>query len=85
MGPTPERARETKKVERAIVVQLLSEDRCECWSRAELARALPGCDGEALEGMLARLCRAGVLSAEGSSVRVARAVRRLDELELIAI
>jgi DNA-binding HxlR family transcriptional regulator len=75
----------TWKVERALVLQVLSEDHAERWSRVELARAISDCDPSVLDRALARLHSEGVLHQDGSEVWASRAVRVMDQLELIGI
>ena len=70
------------KLERAIVLQLLSEERR--WSRAELASEL-GAEATGLDSALAALHGQGVLCLAEDDVWASRAARRLDELELIGI
>ncbi len=77
--------RETRIVERAIVLQVLRDDHEERWSRAELARELRDFQPPVLEAALARLELEGILHREGEQVWASRASRRLDELELISI
>ena len=72
-------------VERAVVLQILREDHEERWDRAELAQEISDFEPEVLDEALGHLERDGVLHRQGDSVSAARAVRRLDELELISI
>ncbi len=84
----PERAseRDAWMVERAVVLQILRDDREEeHWSRMELARELAGCESAILDRALARLEREGVLHVDGARVWASRAARRLEELALICI
>jgi hypothetical protein len=74
-----------KRVERAIVLQLLRDDRAPCWAPKELAREISDFQPVQLDAALARLERDAVVHREGDTVRASRAVRRLDELELISI
>jgi hypothetical protein len=72
------------KLERAIVLQLLSNSAERRWSRAELSSEL-GADATGLESALRALRGQGVLCLAEEDVWASPAVRRLDELELIAI
>jgi DNA-binding IclR family transcriptional regulator len=72
------------KVERAIVLQALRDDRDERWALSELAAELdvePTALGLALE----RLQAHGVVVTEGDAIVVAPAARRLDALGVIGI
>jgi hypothetical protein len=70
------------KLERAIVLQVLSEERR--WSRTELAAEL-GADATGLDSALAALHGQGVMCLAENDVWASPAARRLDELELIGI
>jgi hypothetical protein len=70
------------KLERAIVLQVLSDERR--WSRTELAVEL-GADATGLDSALAALHGQGVLCLAEDDVWASPAARRLDELELIGI
>ncbi len=72
-------------VERAIVLQILRDDREQRWARGELAREIPDFEPALLDEALTRLEHDGVLHREEGTVWAARATRRLDELELISI
>ncbi|HXB64454.1 MAG TPA: hypothetical protein VNV42_06205 [Solirubrobacteraceae bacterium] len=74
-----------KRVERAIILQLLRDDHAPRWARTELAREISDFQPAQLDAALARLEREAVVHREGDIVRASRAVRRLDELELISI
>lgn len=80
-----ERMRETWLVERAVVLQVLRDDRDEHWSRAVLAGELADVERSVFERALARLQAEDVLDVDGCDVRASRAARHLDELELIAV
>jgi DNA-binding GntR family transcriptional regulator len=73
---------DSAKLERAIVLQVLSEERR--WSRTELAAEL-GADATGLDGALAALHGQGVVCLAEDDVWASPAARRLDELELIGI
>jgi DNA-binding HxlR family transcriptional regulator len=87
MQGQPERAREraARTVERAVVLQVLRDDHQEHWSRPELAEELSGFEPAMLERALARLERDGLVRLDGAHVSASRAVRRLDELELVSV
>ena len=73
-----------RRVERAIVLVLLSEkdeSRCSC---AQLARALQA-DVSALEQPLGRLSETGLIGRAGGALWASPAARCMDELGLIAI
>lgn len=71
--------------ERAIVLQLLRDDRDEQWSRAELEAELDNVEPLALSDAIAGLERHGVVVVQGEHVVASRCARQLDELGLIAI
>jgi hypothetical protein len=74
-----------RRLERAIVLVLLSEDDGERqWSRAELCEGMGVEQGE-LAGALGGLLEAGVLQGEHDRVWPSPAARRLDELALVSI
>jgi hypothetical protein len=87
MPREPERVqdRDAWTVERAIVLQLLTDDHEERWPRLELMRQIDDRRPAIVERALTRLEHDGVLCLEGSAVRASRAVRRLDELELVGL
>lgn len=72
------------RLQRAVVLELLSEDGERRRSLAQLGQEL-GADMEDLEAAVAALCATGVLQREGELTWASPAARRLDELELIAI
>jgi predicted transcriptional regulator len=73
-----------QRLERALVLLVLSGDREQGWPLAQLATEL-GADSQALERALDALSRFGVVSLEGGQARASRATRRIDELGLIGI
>jgi DNA-binding HxlR family transcriptional regulator len=75
----------TRRLERAIVMQLLRDDRAERWRVAALAIEIPDFAPAMLARALARLERAGVVCRIGESVCASRAARHLDRLDLIGI
>jgi hypothetical protein len=73
------------RLERAIVFALLDDDDARRrWSRAELSEDL-GTDQRQLHEALESLLGAGVICATEELLWPSAAVRRLDELRLIAI
>jgi hypothetical protein len=72
-------------VRRAVVLQILGEDREKRCSAAGLARELYDLDRDALDSALGMLEHAGVLERVGEMVYASRATRQLDELDLIAL
>jgi hypothetical protein len=81
---TGSRGGEGAMLERAIVLQLLRDDRDERWSRAELGMEVDA-EAPAVEAALGRLSGEGVLCLADEQVWASRAARRLDELGLIAV
>jgi predicted transcriptional regulator len=73
-----------ERLERAIVLLLLTDERRQAWSRGELAAELAA-DRPTLERALDRLTQAGVVELAGSGARASRAARRIDELGLVGI
>jgi hypothetical protein len=73
------------RIERAIILQFLRDDHGERWSRAELEVEISNVEPLDISDALARLDRDGIVQISGESVWASRAVRRLDELGLIAI
>jgi DNA-binding HxlR family transcriptional regulator len=71
--------------ERAIVMQVLREDRPERWSRTELERELSDIAPLDITDALARLQTEGVVVLEGEQVRASGCARYLDALNLICI
>lgn len=78
------RASGGSQLERAVVLELLSDDGEQRYSLAQLREALSAGEEE-LEAAVDALHTAGVLCREGELTWAAPAARRLDELELIAI
>jgi predicted transcriptional regulator len=72
------------RLERAIVLQLLRDDREQGWSSQQLAAELDA-QAPALERALKSLERDGVLRLEQDAVRASRATCRLDELGLLSV
>jgi hypothetical protein len=84
LRPDEPRAASGSKLERAIVLRLLSEDGARRSSRTELASELAA-DALGLETALHALHGQGVLCLSERDVWASPATRRLDELGLIAI
>jgi hypothetical protein len=78
------RAADGSRLERAIVLQLLSEDGERRWSRTELSSELDVRPAQ-LEGAVQALRGEGVLCVNGLDVWASPAVRRLDDLDLICV
>jgi hypothetical protein len=75
-----------RKVERAIVLQLLRRDHGERWSRTELQAALDNIEPSTLAEALERLERHGVaLTPSADAIAASPCARRLDDLELIGL
>jgi predicted transcriptional regulator len=72
------------KLERAIVLQLLRDDREQEWSGQQLAAEMDT-QAPALERALSSLERDGVVSLEQDAVHASRATCRLDELGLLSV
>jgi DNA-binding HxlR family transcriptional regulator len=72
-------------VERAVVLQLLRDDHPEQWLREELTRELENVPSGALDAALLHLERRGVVRRSGDLCWASRAIRRLDELDLIGV
>lgn len=72
------------RLERAIVLQLLRDDREQEWSGPQLAVEIDA-EAPALERALRSLERDCVLCLGQDTIRVSRAIRRLDELGLLGI
>jgi DNA-binding GntR family transcriptional regulator len=72
------------QLQRAIVVTLLNDDHPQIWPQAELAAELQA-DRAVLQGALERLAADGAVSLSNEDVQATRALRRLDELGLIAL
>jgi hypothetical protein len=81
---TEPRAGSGSRLERAIILQLLRDDRDASWSRDELLIELGG-EMPALEEALVRLQDDGVVSISDEHASASGAARRLNELGLIGI
>lgn len=76
---------DTWRVERAVVLQLLRDDRPERWKVVDLANEVGDFDSVLVDRALERLEQDQVLARAGAQIWASRAARRLDELKLIAI
>jgi hypothetical protein len=75
---------EHRRLERAIVLELLSEDHDERWPREELAASLRA-DRSTLDAAVERLRVEGVLLLDGEDALASPCARRIDALELIGV
>jgi hypothetical protein len=73
------------RIERAIILQFLRDDHGDRWSRAELKVEISNVEPLDIGDALARFDRDGIVQISGEFVWASLAVRRLDELGLIAI
>jgi hypothetical protein len=73
------------QLERAIVLQLLLDDRERTWSREQLVIELESDASEVVEEALRRLEREGVVGTSEQAVWASSAARHLDELGLIGV
>jgi hypothetical protein len=73
------------KVERAIVFQLLRDDRAERWSPTGLAAELHDDERSALAAALERLQEHGVVHVWPDAILASSSTRRLDALGVIGI
>jgi hypothetical protein len=71
--------------ERAVVLQVLRDDREERWSRAELEREIYDIEPLAVNEALERLCEEGILHLSGEFVWASRCARHLDALGMVSI
>ncbi len=78
-------APDMQKAERAIVIQLLRDDRAERWRIGALAGELADFEPVLFDGALARLREMCVLRHSETHVWASPAARHLDELGLIGI
>jgi DNA-binding HxlR family transcriptional regulator len=77
-------AADGSRLERAIILQLLRDDRDPKWSH-EALRAELAIDEHSLEEALRALGEEGVVCLAEEQAWASRAARKLDELELIGI
>ncbi len=73
-----------ERLERAIVLLLLTAEHPQAWSPGQLAAELAA-DPSTLEQALDRLTRAGVVELSGNKARASCAAQRIDELGLIGV
>ena len=85
MTEHPQPHGETRRIERAIVLQLLRDDHDERWSRAELAVEVNDVEPSVLRSAIADLERQGVVVAQDEHVLASPCARRLDELGLVGV
>jgi len=85
MTEHPQPNAEPRRVERAVVLQLLRDDHDERWPRAELEAEINDVEPSVLRSAIAHLERQGVVAAQGEHVAAARCARHLDELGLIGV
>lgn len=74
-----------REAERALVLQLLREDRPRRWSRGGLERVLRHLTPVTIQSALWSLAEAGAVELDGDDVWASPAAQRIDELGLIAI
>lgn len=77
--------RDDEVAERAIILQVLREDRDERWSRVELEGEIYDIEPLAISEALERLREDGVVHLAGELVWSSRCARRLDALGMISI
>jgi hypothetical protein len=85
LQPNKVRGDRDRRVERAVVLQVLRDDHDARWSRTELEGELADVEVPVVDGALTSLCRDGVLHTADGVVWASDAARRLDELELIGV
>jgi hypothetical protein len=71
--------------ERAIVLQVLRDDRDERWARAELEGEIYDIEPLAISEALERLREEGVVHLSGETVWASRCARHLDALGMVSI
>ncbi len=76
---------EPRRVERAVVLQLLRDDHNERWSRAELEAEVNDVEPSVLSSAIADLECQGVVVAQGEHFLASRCARHLDELGLVGV
>jgi DNA-binding HxlR family transcriptional regulator len=81
----PSLANDPGIAERAIVLQVLRDDRPPCWTQDALRVELYDIDPRALRKALRRLERHGVVQRAGREAWASRCALRLDALGMIAI
>lgn len=83
--PTRDAAGELWMAQRAIVLQVLRDDRDPRWTRAELRREAPDIPRLIMREAFDRLEAEGVFVTKGKHVLASRCAQRLDDLDLIAV
>jgi hypothetical protein len=76
---------EHRRLDRAIVLDLLGDDHDERWQRDELAAAVSAQSARPSTNALERLQAAGVVLSDAEEVRASPCARFIDALELIGI
>ncbi|HTD58296.1 MAG TPA: hypothetical protein VK672_05325 [Solirubrobacteraceae bacterium] len=76
---------ERSRAERAVILQVLSDEHEQWWSRAELQDELVCIEAAVIDGVLTGLGEAGVVNVGDGRVSASDAVKRLDELDLICV
>ena len=74
-----------RRIQRAVVLQVLRDDHHQRWTRAELESELSDVEPDAVNRAVASLATLGVIRVERDVVFASLAARRLDELELIGV
>jgi hypothetical protein len=72
-------------VQRAIVLQVLRDDRIERWTRKEVKRELHDVKGRAINKALDCLEAEGVVELDGEDVWASRCARHLDALGMVSV
>jgi DNA-binding HxlR family transcriptional regulator len=85
MTEHPQSHAEARRIERAVVLQLLRDDHDERWSRAELEAEINDVEPSVLSSAIAELERRGVVVAQGEHVVASPCARHLDELGLVGV
>ena len=77
--------RDAMRAQRAVVLQLLRDDRTERWTRAELERELGDLPLLTIDRAVVSLAENGVVRTSGQSLCASVCTRYIDTLGLIAI
>ncbi len=86
MSTETDRAKELRKAQRAIVMQLLRDDRDSLWSRGELRKQMPDFSRYRFDQALYFLEGNQVIVRDhGRGIRASMCARALDELGLVGI
>ncbi len=75
---------ESIRVERVVLLRLLSEDR-ERWTREQMKAALRGVDPKAIDAALRTMAELGLAVTDGESFAASPGARRVDAMGLIGI